>query len=130
MSGAKYTGNDGLEPGIINSTILTKSVSQSRILRGVPGGSYLTTMPPRNAMKTAWYKKLFCQGVAIIDNLRKSKIESWEMAQRQARMDHRMEWLSRRAEGSTTEPYAPPPIEQEEDSDDFGGNEPKSGDEE
>lgn len=45
-------------------------------------------------------------------------------------MDHRMEWLSQRAEGSTSERYAPPPIVQEEDSDDFTGDEPKSGDEE
>lgn len=33
-------------------------------------------------------------------------------------------------EGSSSELYAPPPIVQEEDSDDFVGEEPKSGDEE
>lgn len=45
-------------------------------------------------------------------------------------MDYHMEWLSRRAEGSTSKPYAPPPIVQEEDSDAFTGDEPESGDEE
>ncbi|KAF7152003.1 hypothetical protein RHSIM_Rhsim01G0146700 [Rhododendron simsii] len=96
VTGQKYLDKAKLEPAVINNSILTKSVSQSRVPRGV----------------------------SIIESMRKSKKESREMAQRQARMEHRLEWLSRRAEGSTQEPYAPPLIVQEEDSDDFAGNEP------
>lgn len=95
----EYAELTKLESGIINSTILTKSISQSRIPRGMPGGtsggSYLTTMPPRNAKKPIWYKKLFSQGVSIIESLRKEKKERREMARKQTRMDHRLVWLSR-----------------------------------
>ncbi|KAF7127184.1 hypothetical protein RHSIM_Rhsim11G0004000 [Rhododendron simsii] len=52
----KYLEKTKLEPGVINSNILTKSVSQSRVPQGMPKGSYLTTMPARNAPKSAWYK--------------------------------------------------------------------------
>lgn len=68
VAGQKYLEKTRLEPGIINKNILTKSVTQSQVPRGVLGGSYLTTMPPRNANKTAWYKKLFCQGVSIMES--------------------------------------------------------------
>ncbi|KAG5528688.1 hypothetical protein RHGRI_029382 [Rhododendron griersonianum] len=125
----KYAEKTKLEPGILNSSILTKSVSQSRVPRSLPGGTYLTSMPAKNALKSTLYKKLFCQGISIIESLRKSKKESREMARKQTRMDHWLEWLSRRSEGSTSEPYAPPPIVQEDDSDDFGGDEPEWEDE-
>ncbi|KAF7113241.1 hypothetical protein RHSIM_RhsimUnG0146200 [Rhododendron simsii] len=103
-------------------------MSQTRVLRVAPARDYLTRMPPREAMKSVWSKKVFCQGVAIIECLRKEKKERREMARKQNRMEHRLEWLTRRAEGTTSEPYTPPPIEPAEDSDDFAGDEPISGD--
>lgn len=124
VTGQKYAEKTKLEPGVINSNILTRSTSQSRAPRNLPGGTYLTSMSARGAPKPTWYKKLFCQGVSIIGSLRKGKKEHREMARRQARMDHRLEWLTRQAEGSTSEPYAPPPIVEEEDSDDLRGMEP------
>ncbi|KAI8530234.1 hypothetical protein RHMOL_Rhmol11G0040200 [Rhododendron molle] len=88
---------------------------------GVPGGSYLTTMPPKGVKQSVWQKLFFCQGVETMNSHRKLKKEIRENAKRQARIDHK--------EGSTSEPYAPPPIEEAEDSDDFGGEEPESDDE-
>ncbi|KAF7133347.1 hypothetical protein RHSIM_Rhsim09G0090100 [Rhododendron simsii] len=111
--------NGRLEPGIINSSILTKSMSQSRVPRAAPGRSYLTSIPSRDASRPVWYKKLFYQGVAIIGSLRKDKKERREMTRKQDRIEHRLEWLSRRQEGLTDEPYVPPLVEQAEDSDDF-----------
>ncbi|KAF7148883.1 hypothetical protein RHSIM_Rhsim03G0106900 [Rhododendron simsii] len=95
MAGQKHMETTKLEPGVINSSILTRSMSQSRAPRNLPGGTYLTSMPARGALKPTWYKKLFCQDVSIIGSLRKEKEECWEMAWRQVRMDHRLEWLTR-----------------------------------
>ncbi|KAF7148478.1 hypothetical protein RHSIM_Rhsim03G0131000 [Rhododendron simsii] len=83
-----------LEPGVINSSNLIRSTSQSRALKTLPGETYLTSMPACSAPKPTWYKKLFCQGVSIIGSPRKDKKERQEMARRQARMDHRLEWLT------------------------------------
>lgn len=85
-------------------------------------------MPPREAPRPVWYKKMFCQGVAIIGSLRKDKKERREIARKQNRREHRLEWLTRQAEGSASEPYVPSPVEQAEDSDDFAEDEPVSGD--
>jgi hypothetical protein len=125
----KFMENGRLEPGIINSAILAKSQSQSRHPRAAPGGTYLTSMPPRDAPRPAWYKKMFCQGVAIIGSLRKEKKERREISRKQDRMEHRLDWLTRHAEGSCSGPYVPPDVVQAEDSDDFAGDEPVSGDE-
>ncbi|KAF7153554.1 hypothetical protein RHSIM_Rhsim01G0160400 [Rhododendron simsii] len=118
-----------LEPGVLNSSILTKSVSQSRgtmEAEGVLGGSYLTTMPSKRAKQSVWSKLLFCQGVAIMNSHCKLKKEIWENARRQERMDHWLDYIVSRQDGSTNEPYAPPPIEDVKDSDDFVGEEPES----
>lgn len=84
VTGQKNAEKPKLEPGIINSSILTKSVSQSQVPRSLPSGTYLTSMLAKNAPKSTWYKRLFCQGVSIIESLRKSKKESQEMARKQA----------------------------------------------
>ncbi|KAI8551259.1 hypothetical protein RHMOL_Rhmol06G0171500 [Rhododendron molle] len=126
---SKYMEKSRLEPGIINITVLTKSMSQTRVPRATPAGDYLTTVLPRDAPKQAWYKKLFYQGVAMIASRRKEKKERRVMARKQDHMEHRLEWLISRAEGSSAEPYVPPPVEQAEDSDDFARDEPVSGDE-
>lgn len=119
----KYVELEKLNPGILNSTTLTKSISQSRVSRNIPGGNYLTTMPPRNAKKPVWGKLLFCQNVVSMGCLKKIKKETRDNARRQRRLDHKMDWLQRRQEGSTSEPYALPPMEPQDDSDDFAGGE-------
>ncbi|KAF7116035.1 hypothetical protein RHSIM_RhsimUnG0040400 [Rhododendron simsii] len=88
--------NGRLEPRIINSSVLTKSMSQSRVPRAALGWSYLTSLPPRDASKPVWYKKLFCQGAAIIGSLRKEKKERQKIARKQDRMEDHLERLSRR----------------------------------
>ncbi|KAF7131954.1 hypothetical protein RHSIM_Rhsim09G0079300 [Rhododendron simsii] len=121
-----------LEPGIINSSILTRSASQVRGAlgdEGVRGGSYLTTMPPKRAKQSVWQKLLFCQGVATINSHRKLKREIRENARRQQRIDHKLDYVLRRQEGTVSEPYVPQPDVEAEDSDDFAGEEPESGDE-
>lgn len=120
---SKYAELERLKPGILNSTTLTKSISQSRVPRDIPSGNYLTTMPPRNAKKPVWWKLLFCQHVASMGCLKKIKKDTRNNARRQRRLDHKMDWLQRRQEGSTSEPYVPLPMEPENDSDDFGGGE-------
>lgn len=45
--------------------------------------------------------------------------ENGASARRQERLDRRMDWFQRRVEGTSTEPYVPPPIVQEADYDDF-----------
>lgn len=56
----KYASPELLGPGVINNTILMKSISQSKGPMNVPGGEYLTTMPPKGDKKASWWKKLFC----------------------------------------------------------------------
>ncbi|KAF7146419.1 hypothetical protein RHSIM_Rhsim04G0138300 [Rhododendron simsii] len=92
--------------------------------------SYLTTIPPERAKQSVWQKLLFCQGVPTMNSHRKLKREIRENARRQQRIDHKLDYVLGRQERSVSEPYVPPPDEEVEDSDDFAGEEPKSGDEE
>lgn len=72
LQGAKWFNNDPLVPGPIDSTILTKSIAQSR---GARGGAFFTTEPPPSASNTSWLRKIFCQGVATIKSHQKLKRE-------------------------------------------------------
>jgi hypothetical protein len=116
LQGAKWFNNDPLVPGPIDSTILTKSIAQSR---GVRGAAYLTTEPPPSSTNTTWLQKLFCQGVATIRSHQKLKREVRQNARMQQMMNHREEWIVGRLEGSTTTPYVPLELPELEVSDDF-----------
>ncbi|KAI8559903.1 hypothetical protein RHMOL_Rhmol04G0212000 [Rhododendron molle] len=64
---SKFVDREKLNPGDINSSILTRSISQSRpATAAAPRGAYLTTLPPKGAKSASWNKLLFCQRVAIM----------------------------------------------------------------
>ncbi|KAF7132399.1 hypothetical protein RHSIM_Rhsim09G0092800 [Rhododendron simsii] len=90
-----------------------------------PRGAYLTTLPPKGARAASWNKLLFCQGVAIMGCMKKIKKETRDNARRQQRIDHKLDWVMSRGQGQASEPYEPPPVEPDEDSDDFAGGEPE-----
>ena len=122
LSGAKWFNNDPLVPGAIDITILTKSRAQTR---GARGGTYLTTQPPPSTANTTWLQKIFCQGVATIRSHQKLKREVRQNARMLQQMNHREEWMVRRLEGSTSDPYVPLEFPELEVSDDFADGEPE-----
>ncbi|KAF7130512.1 hypothetical protein RHSIM_Rhsim05G0097800 [Rhododendron simsii] len=123
---SKFEEREKLNPGDINNSILTRSISQSRPAAvAAPRGAYLTTLPPKGARAASWNKLLFCQGVAIMGCMKKIKKETRDNARRQRRIDHKLDWVVSRGPGQASEPYEPPPIEPDEDSDDFAGGEPE-----
>ncbi|KAF7149711.1 hypothetical protein RHSIM_Rhsim02G0157600 [Rhododendron simsii] len=74
---SKFGEREKLNPGDINSSILTRSISQSRpAVVATPRGAYLTTLPPKGARAASWNKLLFCQGVAIMGCMKKIKKET------------------------------------------------------
>ncbi|KAF7138058.1 hypothetical protein RHSIM_Rhsim07G0191700 [Rhododendron simsii] len=74
---SKFGEREKLNPGDINSSILTRSISQSRPAAvAAPRGAYLTTLPPKGARAASWNKLLFCQGVAIMGCMKKIKKET------------------------------------------------------
>ena len=116
LTGSKWFNNDPLIPGPIDSTILTKSIAQTR---GTRSGAYLTTEPAPNASNTTWLQKIFCQGVATIRSHQKIKREVRQNTRLQQQMNHRQEWMVGRIEGSTSDPYVPLEWGELEVSDDF-----------
>ncbi|KAF7141544.1 hypothetical protein RHSIM_Rhsim06G0180700 [Rhododendron simsii] len=123
---SKFVEREKLNPGDINNSILTRSISQSRPATvATPRGAYLTTLPPKGARAASWNKLLFCQGVAIMGCMKKIKKETRDNARRQRRIDHKLDWVVSRGQGQASEPYEPPPMEPDEDSDDFAGGEPE-----
>ncbi|KAF7144517.1 hypothetical protein RHSIM_Rhsim04G0242500 [Rhododendron simsii] len=124
---SKFEEREKLNPGDINSSILTRSISQSRPATvAAPRGAYLTTLPPKGARAASWNKLLFCQGVAIMGCMKKIKKETRDNARRQRRIDHKLDWVVSQGQGQASEPYEPPPMEPDKDSDDFAGGEPEA----
>ncbi|KAF7143489.1 hypothetical protein RHSIM_Rhsim05G0121000 [Rhododendron simsii] len=68
--------------------------------------------------------------VAIMGYMKKIKKEVWNNARTQRRINHKLDWVVSRRMGQASEPYEPPPMEPDEDSDDFACGKPEFADKE
>ncbi|KAF7116361.1 hypothetical protein RHSIM_RhsimUnG0031200 [Rhododendron simsii] len=101
--GAKFTSKIGWVTIVVDPNIIARALNYERPpaeslncpredfasrdeirgalgVKGVRGGSYLTSMPPKRAKQSVWQKLLFCQGVATMNSHCKLKKEIQENA--------------------------------------------------
>jgi hypothetical protein len=121
IAGTRFSANDRLDPGTMDSTILTRSIAQSRDVGAQTRGTResLTIAPSSGAPLKEWFKKLFCQNVAIIKNQKKMKVELRQQARKQVELDDQLSYVRRQISGEMTGPYVPRRWPELEVSDDF-----------
>ena len=121
VPGTRFYTNDRLDPGTMDSTILTRSIAQARggIAQARGTGESLTTAPSSEASVKEWFKKLFCQNVAIIKSQKKLKLEQRQQARRQVELDDQLGYVRRQIARETSAPYVPRRWPELEVSDDF-----------
>lgn len=107
-----YSKNDKLEPGNLNRSVLAWSAAQAG-----DAPPPLQDPPKKTSRTKELLRLIFCQNTAIMESRMKEKKERRAF---ERRVDHRLEYLQRRVEGSS-EPFVPLEGPEPEVSDDFGG---------
>ncbi|KAI8555021.1 hypothetical protein RHMOL_Rhmol05G0141700 [Rhododendron molle] len=99
------------------------SLSQTHVVKDkqVKARDYLTTIPSRKEEQASWIKKLFYQGVALINFQMKEKIERRKIMREQERQRRELAWQTSILEQHHGVKYVPEPVEELEVSDDFAG---------
>lgn len=94
VRGEAYEKLEELSPGPFDDTFDEKSLSQTHDAKDkqVKAGDYLTTMPSKKEKQASWIKKLFCQGVVLINCQRKEKIERRKIMREHERQKKELAW--------------------------------------
>ncbi|KAI8555038.1 hypothetical protein RHMOL_Rhmol05G0143200 [Rhododendron molle] len=78
-------------------------------------------MPSKRAKQVSWFKKLFCQGVAIIKCQRKEKVARRGKMREQKRQKKDLAWQTSLLEQKYGVKYVLEPLEEAEVNDGFAG---------